>query len=91
MRVVIDNTAMTAVANIQYLQGMYGVTDEVMAQKMGISRPTWANRKNRPQQMTLKELMMAVAFFQKKGMDLNASQLMVPMAPAKVDPLEVSA
>ena len=67
MRTVAENPAAVTVANIRYLQGIYGVTDEVMASKMGISRPTWSNRKNRPQLMTVKEIMAAASFFTKKS------------------------
>ena len=91
MRSIEDNPAAVTVANIQYLQGLYGITDEVMASKMGISRPTWANRKNRPQLMTVKEIMAAASFFQKKGTKITAAQMMSPMTPSEIEPMEGNA
>lgn len=80
----------TAVRNLCYLQGLYKITDEVLSSKMGISRGTWANRKNKPQLMTLRELELVCGFFGKKGFDITPAQLMVPMTPADVDPAEVA-
>lgn len=82
--------AMTAVKNLCYLQGLLKVTDEVLASKMGISRATWFNRKNRPQLLTLRELEMVCGFFAKKGYEISPAQLMVPMVPGGVDPAGVA-
>ena len=90
MKSVADNPAAITVANIRYLQGLYGVTDEVLASRMGISRPTWSNRKNRPQLMTVKEIIAAVSFFNKKGAKITAAQMMSPMTPSEIKPWEGS-
>lgn len=90
-KVNLGNEAAVAVANISYLQGMFGMTDAVMASKMGISRATWANRKSRPQMMTLREMQLAAGYFSKNGIAVSAAQLMTPFAPAEIVPAEVSA
>lgn len=90
MRSVEENPAAVTVANIKYFQNLHGISDEVLAKKMGISRATWSNRKNRPQLMTVKEIIAAVSFFNKKGAKITAAQMMSPMTPSEIKPWEGS-
>ena len=91
MQGITNNPAAIAVANLCYLQSLYGVTDEVLASKIGISRGTWHNRKQRPQQMTLKELNLAVSFFGNYGFKTTVPQLMIPFRIVDIEPQEVTA
>lgn len=62
--------------NLLYLQRSKQLTDVEMARIIGKSKATWSSRKNqKPQDMTLAELMRAAEFF---GIE-NAAQLLVPM------------
>ncbi len=52
----IHPAAFKALANIRFLKGVYGTTDEVLAKAAGITVRTLINRKNAPWTFTIGEL-----------------------------------
>lgn len=78
--------AKVAVRNIAYLQALHNMTDMQMARVIGKSKATWSARKNqKPQDMTLAELIKAAEFFKIP----SAAQLLVPFEGNEVLPYAV--
>ena len=71
------------IVNMEYLQSTHKVDNKKMAKVMGISPATFANRKNRPGQMTLAEVEKIARFF-----SISPAQLIEPFIPNTIQPLE---
>lgn len=83
-----STSGLTVLANIAYWQRTLNLTDAEVARRMGCSRGTYANRKNRPAEFTIRQLELFTETLKKDGYAMTVEQMLVPMIPATVLPYE---
>ena len=79
---------LTVLANLSYWQRVLNLTDSELAKRLGWSRGTYANRKNRPAEFTIRQLELFCDTLKRDGYEMTVEQMLVPMAPATVVPYE---
>ena len=79
---------LTVLANIAYWQRTLNLTDADVARRLGCSRGTYANRKNRPAEFTIRQLELFTETLRKDGYAMTVEQMLVPLVPATVIPYE---
>lgn len=80
--------AHVAVHTIEYIAGLLGINDKELARIAGRSASTWVNRKNKPQDMTVGELIAVARTFRERGYNVSVGQLFTALTPDAVPPLD---
>lgn len=73
--------AHTAIRSIEYIAGLLGIADKELSRIAGKSPGTWVNRKAKPQDMTLAELIAVARAFRERGYNVQAGQLLAVLTP----------